>query len=278
MLVERSFEVRILFIGLWTLADREGRVENRPKRIKLELFPYDDVDVSSMLNELAEDGFVRIYECAGKKVVQIENFLKHQTPHGTEKDSELPDENGEYTVHERTDKGYVTGKKRVNSTNQQNDNGKLTLNERNDSVGAEGVNTLNPDNLNPDKTPHTPQGGIDGIAEKPAKKQRTSGVKVTMAKWFDSIRENGEKAISDYKPVWDYADSVGLPRELVEVAWISFKAKYFDSSKTYIDWRAAFRDHVKGNYLKLWFWSDKDNQYRLTTAGIQADKAAEVAA
>lgn len=162
MLVERSFEVRILFIGLWTLADREGRVENRPKRIKLELFPYDDVDVSSMLNELAEDGFVRIYECAGKKVVQIENFLKHQTPHGTEKDSELPDENGEYTVHERTDKGYVTGKKRINSTAQQNDNGKLTLNERNDSVGAEGVNTLNPDVLNPDnlnqeKEKHSPE-------------------------------------------------------------------------------------------------------------------------
>ena len=30
---------RLLFIGLWCLADREGRLEDRPKRIKMELFP-----------------------------------------------------------------------------------------------------------------------------------------------------------------------------------------------------------------------------------------------
>src|SRR5690625_577204 len=29
----------LLFIGLWTLADKEGRLENRPKRIRAELFP-----------------------------------------------------------------------------------------------------------------------------------------------------------------------------------------------------------------------------------------------
>ena len=45
-LSECSYEARLLFIGLWTLADREGYVEYRPKRIKAELFPYDTVDVS----------------------------------------------------------------------------------------------------------------------------------------------------------------------------------------------------------------------------------------
>ena len=33
-LAEMPCEVRLLFIGLWTLADREGRLEDRPKRIK----------------------------------------------------------------------------------------------------------------------------------------------------------------------------------------------------------------------------------------------------
>jgi hypothetical protein len=43
---------RLLFAGLWTLADSAGRMEDRPKRIKGQLFPFDDVDVDAMLNDL----------------------------------------------------------------------------------------------------------------------------------------------------------------------------------------------------------------------------------
>lgn len=38
-IVELSIEARLLFIGMWTLADREGRLENRPKRSKCPYFP-----------------------------------------------------------------------------------------------------------------------------------------------------------------------------------------------------------------------------------------------
>ena len=48
-LVELSFETRLLFIGLWTLADRAGRLEDRPKRIKMAVFPADSVDVERSL-------------------------------------------------------------------------------------------------------------------------------------------------------------------------------------------------------------------------------------
>ena len=48
-LVELPFEDRLLFIGLWTLADREGRLEDRPKRIKMAVFPADNVDVDASL-------------------------------------------------------------------------------------------------------------------------------------------------------------------------------------------------------------------------------------
>ena len=30
---------RLVLIGLWCVADREGKLEDRPKRIKAELFP-----------------------------------------------------------------------------------------------------------------------------------------------------------------------------------------------------------------------------------------------
>jgi hypothetical protein len=33
-LAELPIEARLLFAGLWTIADREGRLEDRPKKIK----------------------------------------------------------------------------------------------------------------------------------------------------------------------------------------------------------------------------------------------------
>lgn len=82
---------RLLFIGLWTLADREGRLEDRPKRIKAELFPYDDVDADALLTDLAGAGFILRYEVAASgRFIQILNFARHQRPHSREAASEFP--------------------------------------------------------------------------------------------------------------------------------------------------------------------------------------------
>lgn len=89
-LAELPFSTRLLFIGLWTLADREGRLEDRPKRIKMALFPADDVDVNLMLDELHAAGFIQRYVASEIKCIQVVNFEKHQTPHVREAASELP--------------------------------------------------------------------------------------------------------------------------------------------------------------------------------------------
>ena len=84
---------RLLFIGLWCVADREGRLEDRPKRIKKELLGYDDVntdDVDKMLQDLHNAGFIFRYGVADEKYIQIVNFGKHQNPHIKEKASEIP--------------------------------------------------------------------------------------------------------------------------------------------------------------------------------------------
>ena len=80
---------RILFAGLWTLADREGRLEDRPMRIKAELIPYDNCDIEKMLNDLIGD-FILRYEVEGKKYIQILNFIQHQNPHQKEAVSTIP--------------------------------------------------------------------------------------------------------------------------------------------------------------------------------------------
>jgi len=99
-LVELSFETRLLFIGLWTLADRDGRLEDRPKKIKMELFPADSVDVSSMLADLAKAGFINRYTVNDVACIQVVNWAKHQAPHHTERASTLPEqhEHGSLTV------------------------------------------------------------------------------------------------------------------------------------------------------------------------------------
>lgn len=110
-IVELPCEARLLFIGLWTLADREGRLENRPKKIKMSLFPADDINVSEQLSNISKFGFIELYNADDTDVIQITNFVKHQTPPGLEKDSELPDQNGVYTVYFRNPKNKtVTGK------------------------------------------------------------------------------------------------------------------------------------------------------------------------
>lgn len=88
---------RILFVGLWCLADREGRLQDRPRQIGLEVFPGESVSVDALLDQLAgqteSDGAPALivrYCREGRRYIQILNFLKHQRPHSNEQPSEIP--------------------------------------------------------------------------------------------------------------------------------------------------------------------------------------------
>lgn len=87
---------RLLFIGLWTVADRSGRLEDRTKRIKAEVMPYDDCDIDAMLWALHKAGFILRYRVGEVCAIQIVKWDKHQNPHIKEADSTIPapDEHG----------------------------------------------------------------------------------------------------------------------------------------------------------------------------------------
>lgn len=72
---------RLLFAALWTIADREGRLEYRPRKIKVECLPYDTCDVAALVKQLSDRGFVSVYQIENSTFLQIVNFQKHQTPH-----------------------------------------------------------------------------------------------------------------------------------------------------------------------------------------------------
>lgn len=83
---------RLLFIGLWTIADYKGELEWRPKRVKAQVLPYDDCDIEVLAINLEKTGFIRFYSVGGSDYVHIVNFNKHQNPHKNEKDkgSDVP--------------------------------------------------------------------------------------------------------------------------------------------------------------------------------------------
>lgn len=83
---------RLLFAGLWLIADRDGRMEDRPKRILIDVFPYESqTDVDGLLAILDKHGFIHRYEADGIKVIQIVSWKRHVNPYKNEPTYNLPD-------------------------------------------------------------------------------------------------------------------------------------------------------------------------------------------
>lgn len=87
---ETGLPVRLVFAGLWTQADREGRFEWRPRRLQIAILPYDDVDISRVLDALVTRGYLVRYACGTRELGCIPNFGKHQVVNNREASSTLP--------------------------------------------------------------------------------------------------------------------------------------------------------------------------------------------
>lgn len=79
-----------IFTGLWTIADREGRFEWKPREIAALLMPYRQEVVAATLDALVSAGLVRRYEVRGEQYATLPGFLKHQVPNAREPRSSLP--------------------------------------------------------------------------------------------------------------------------------------------------------------------------------------------
>ena len=82
---------RLFFIGLWCLADREGRLKDKPMELGVQLIPYDMTKSKpeALLKEL-EGRFVGRYEANGSRFIVVRGFQKHQRPANSEPPSECP--------------------------------------------------------------------------------------------------------------------------------------------------------------------------------------------
>ena len=89
-IVSMSPLARLFYIALWCEADREGRLEWKPRTLKLRYLPGDDCDISELADELIGSGLIELYEVDGKVYAEIPSFKKHQIINNRESESQIP--------------------------------------------------------------------------------------------------------------------------------------------------------------------------------------------
>lgn len=80
----------LIFEGLWCMADREGRLEDKPVKIHIEVNPCRPFESTERsLAWLEENGFILRYPIGSSKYIQVLTFKEHQNPHQKEPASKI---------------------------------------------------------------------------------------------------------------------------------------------------------------------------------------------
>jgi hypothetical protein len=81
-IADLSRDARLMFVGMWTHVDDDGRCIDEPRLIKAALFPLDDdlepTQIDTLMGELDYHGRIIRYDVDGRRYVQIVGFNEHQ--------------------------------------------------------------------------------------------------------------------------------------------------------------------------------------------------------
>lgn len=87
---ETGLPLRFAWVALFTACDREGRFKWRPRSLKAEVLPFDEIDFGDVLDAWLVRGFVVKYRCGVEWYGAIPTFLKHQQINNRETASAIP--------------------------------------------------------------------------------------------------------------------------------------------------------------------------------------------
>lgn len=234
-LVECSIAARLLAPGLWMMADRAGRLEDRPKKIKMEIFPADMIDVEPLLQELHDRKHIIRYTVDGERYIFIPGFIEHQAPHHTEKQSFIPQYPGEGTGNESIEEDDFKEHSRKNASSID------------DFPKALPPDSLIPDSLIPEKKENT----LAGVKESsppgeplPLQSQK-SGPEKPKKPPRASPRT---KLTADFTPpdAWcEFAIKKGFLGQEAAAMFQKFKDYHLSKGSVMADWTAAWRTWVR---------------------------------
>ena len=117
---------------------------------------------------------------------------------------------------------------------------------------------------------HKPRTKNQEPIDIPAAKATASTKKnpIEIKTFIDGCKESGQPVIPESDPIFDYADEAGIPSDHLRLCFREFVDRMTDSKTRKADWRAHFRNCVRGNWYKIWYIGE--NGYELTTVGKQA--------
>lgn len=96
---------------------------------------------------------------------------------------------------------------------------------------------------------------------------------ISLDAFIQQCADAGELPIPADDPIFDYAESIGLPHGHISLAWKWFKTNRAEAMQRGIrGWRQHFRKAVEGNWPKYWY-ALPEGGWGLTTAGQQAQRA-----
>lgn len=124
--------------------------------------------------------------------------------------------------------------------------------------------------------PRKPNGtkSANPVTDLPAPQPRRRP-QVEFETWLDSLPAD-ELPVKPDDPIFGYADDTGIPADFIELAWVRFGEEMRIKRKRQRDWRAHFRNAVRSNWFKLWWFDNADaGRCKLTTVGEQARRAFE---
>jgi len=101
--------------------------------------------------------------------------------------------------------------------------------------------------------------------------KRRKSERIGYPAFVQACRDAGERPIPADDPIFGFADDARIPREFIALAWRAFAAKHRTGRKQQagiVGWRAHFRDAVRGNWAKLWYFPQDGGEASLTTVGI----------
>jgi hypothetical protein len=127
--------------------------------------------------------------------------------------------------------------------------------------------------------PPADAGGQDGTRK--GRKTRAPSESITFAAFVQACREAGQKPIPADDPIFKFADDANIPRDFLRLAWRAFGHKHRTGRKRQkglVGWRAHFRDAVRGNWAKVWYFPSEGQAAALTTVGIGLKREMEAEA
>lgn len=103
-----SFAARCCLSGVWIEADDHGVFKWKPKTLKAQIFPGDNVDMDALLGELETHNWVRRFKIDGEDYGICRNFTKWQRPKNPSYQHPFPEELRKYAGFKQDDSGIDT--------------------------------------------------------------------------------------------------------------------------------------------------------------------------